>query len=131
MRKTVLLVNVQVTISDPEIGLPNLVEAKHHALARSFRDTPTDRDLKPNAGVRDRLNTISGYVRLSKYTISFTTPLVLPFKFHLSCFLLALPFFHVSFNDLSFCLSYYRFIFLSVYPAFGLSLGHLPFVFFL
>lgn len=50
-----------VTISDPEIGLPNLVEAKHHALARPFRDTPTDRDLKPNAAVRDQLNTISGY----------------------------------------------------------------------
>ena len=52
----------QVTISDPEIGLPNLVEAKHHALARPFRDTPTDRDLKPNAAVRDQLNTISGSV---------------------------------------------------------------------
>jgi len=47
-----------VTINDPEIGLPNLVEAKHHALARSFRDTPTDRDLKPNADVRKHLNKI-------------------------------------------------------------------------
>lgn len=50
-----------VTISDPDIRLPNLVEAKHHALARSLRDTPSDRDLKPNAAVRDQLNTICGY----------------------------------------------------------------------
>ena len=53
---------LQVTIHDPEIGLPNLVEAKHHALARSLRDTPTDRDLKPNAAVRDQLNSILGSV---------------------------------------------------------------------
>ena len=58
-----------MTISDPEIGLPNLVEAKHHALARPFRDTPTDRDLKPNAAVRDQLNTISGSVSRSSVSV--------------------------------------------------------------
>ena len=38
----------------------NLVESKHHKLARSLRTGPTDRDLKPNAATRDQLN-----VRLS------------------------------------------------------------------
>lgn len=38
----------------------NLVENKHHKLARSLRSGPTDRDLKPNAATRDQLN-----VRLS------------------------------------------------------------------
>ena len=34
----------------------NLVESKHHKLARSLRSGPTDRDLKPNAHTRDQLN---------------------------------------------------------------------------
>ena len=34
----------------------NLVESKHHKLARSLRSGPADRDLKPNATVRDTLN---------------------------------------------------------------------------
>ena len=34
----------------------NLVENKHHKLARSLRSGPTDRDLKPNAHTRDQLN---------------------------------------------------------------------------
>ena len=34
----------------------NLVESKHHKLARSLRSGPADRDLKPNATVRDLLN---------------------------------------------------------------------------
>ena len=34
----------------------NLVEIKHHKLARSLRSGPTDRDLKPNAATRDLLN---------------------------------------------------------------------------
>jgi hypothetical protein len=34
----------------------NLVESKHHKLARSLRSGPTDRDLKPNAATRDQLN---------------------------------------------------------------------------
>ena len=37
----------------------NLVESKHHKLARSLRSGPTDRDLKPNAATRDQLN-VSG-----------------------------------------------------------------------
>ena len=34
----------------------NLVESKHHKLARSLRSGPSDRDLKPNAATRDQLN---------------------------------------------------------------------------
>ena len=34
----------------------NIVEYKHHKLARSLRSGPTDRDLKPNASTRDQLN---------------------------------------------------------------------------
>ena len=33
----------------------NLVESKHHKLARSLRSGPTDKDLKPNAATRDQL----------------------------------------------------------------------------
>ena len=34
----------------------NLVESKHHKLARSLRSGPTDRDMKPDAKTRDHLN---------------------------------------------------------------------------
>lgn len=34
----------------------NLVESKHHKLARSLRSGPSDHDLKPNATTRDQLN---------------------------------------------------------------------------
>jgi len=34
----------------------NIVEYKHHKLARSLRSGPSDRDLKPNASNRDQLN---------------------------------------------------------------------------
>lgn len=34
----------------------NLVEQKHHKLARSLRSGPVNRELKPNAATRDQLN---------------------------------------------------------------------------
>lgn len=37
----------------------NPVEAKHRRLVRSHRSGPLDRELKPNAGVRDELNVSS------------------------------------------------------------------------
>ena len=43
-------------VPDPEIALENLVETKHHKLARSLRSGPTDRDMKPDAKTRDHLN---------------------------------------------------------------------------
>ena len=49
-----------VTLPDPEIGLENLVEAKHHRLARSARTGIYERDLKPNPEVRNRLTQVLG-----------------------------------------------------------------------
>ena len=43
-------------VPDPEISLENLVESKHHKLARSLRSGPTDKDMKPDAKIRDQLN---------------------------------------------------------------------------
>jgi len=42
----------------------NIVEYKHHKLARSLRSGPTDRDLKPNAATRDQLNVTNVLVLL-------------------------------------------------------------------
>ena len=44
------------TIYDPESVHDNPVEAKHRRLVRSHRSGPLDRELKPNAAVRDELN---------------------------------------------------------------------------
>jgi len=49
----------------------NIVEYKHHKLARSLRSGPTDRDLKPNAATRDQLNVMS--VVLWCYFVVITT----------------------------------------------------------
>ncbi|XP_076257514.1 phosphatidylinositol 3-kinase 59F isoform X1 [Rhynchophorus ferrugineus] len=50
-----------VFVPDPEINKENLVERKHHMLARSFRSRHNDQDAKPNAAVRDILNQIVAY----------------------------------------------------------------------
>ena len=41
---------------DPETIKDNPVESKHRRLVRSHRNGPLDRDLKPNAKIRDELN---------------------------------------------------------------------------
>lgn len=48
-------------INDPELGLENIIESKHHRLSRSARSCISDKDLKPNASVRDQLNMIVSY----------------------------------------------------------------------
>ncbi|CAB0016862.1 unnamed protein product [Nesidiocoris tenuis] len=50
-----------VTVPDPEILQENLVENKHHKLARSLRSGISDKDIKPNSTVRDILHTIVSY----------------------------------------------------------------------
>lgn len=50
-----------VTVPDPEILQDNLVESKHHQLARSLRSGISDKDIKPNAATRDMLHTIVSY----------------------------------------------------------------------
>ncbi|KAJ3180966.1 Phosphatidylinositol (PI) 3-kinase [Geranomyces variabilis] len=48
-------------IPDPEAARDNPVENKHRKLARSHRNGPLDRDLKPNAKIRDELNKLLKY----------------------------------------------------------------------
>lgn len=43
---------------DPELGMDNLCEIKHHMLTRNARADDIDRRLKPNSGARDALETI-------------------------------------------------------------------------
>jgi phosphatidylinositol 3-kinase len=43
-------------VADAEGARDNPVEAKHRRLVRSHRNGPLDRDLKPNAKIRDELN---------------------------------------------------------------------------
>ncbi|XP_076179765.1 phosphatidylinositol 3-kinase catalytic subunit type 3-like isoform X2 [Ptiloglossa arizonensis] len=50
-----------VTLPDYEILQENLVEAKHHKLARSLRSGDHTRELKPTSSVRDALNIILSY----------------------------------------------------------------------
>lgn len=51
-----------IRIYDPEVGAKdNPAESKHRRLVRSQRTGLLDRDLKPNAKIRDELNTIVSY----------------------------------------------------------------------
>lgn len=51
-----------IRIYDPEVGArDNPAESKHRRLVRSHRTGVLDRDLKPNAKIRDELNTIVSY----------------------------------------------------------------------
>ena len=51
-----------IRIYDPEVGAKdNPAESKHRRLVRSHRTGVLDRDLKPNAKIRDELNTIMLY----------------------------------------------------------------------
>lgn len=51
-----------IRIYDPEVGSKdNPAESKHRRLVRSHRTGVLDRDLKPNAKIRDELNTIVSY----------------------------------------------------------------------
>ncbi|GAA6055617.1 hypothetical protein JCM3770_006727 [Rhodotorula araucariae] len=71
------------TIIDPEIVRKNPVEAKHRRLVRDHRNGPLDRELKPNAKIRDELNEILRYPP----TQELTTPqrdLVWKFRFYLT-----------------------------------------------
>ncbi|KAJ3348201.1 Phosphatidylinositol (PI) 3-kinase [Kappamyces sp. JEL0680] len=50
-----------IKVWDPELFLENPVEARHRKLARSHRTGPLDRELKPNAKIRDELHDILRY----------------------------------------------------------------------
>ncbi|XP_054714105.1 phosphatidylinositol 3-kinase catalytic subunit type 3-like [Uloborus diversus] len=72
-----------VMVPDPEISTHNLVEAKHHKLARSIRSGPSDKDLKPNAATRDQLNAILHYPP-TKSLSSEEQDLIWKFRFYLT-----------------------------------------------
>jgi hypothetical protein len=58
-------------VYDPDMDRENLVEAKHRRLVRSHRSGPLDRELKPNAKLRDEIYvSISRLIEISKLTIN-------------------------------------------------------------
>ena len=61
----------------------NLVESKHHKLARSLRSGMSDKDAKPNAAVRDTLHNIVAYPPTKTLTTE-EQDLVWRFRFYLS-----------------------------------------------
>ncbi|KAI8788980.1 phosphatidylinositol 3-kinase catalytic subunit type 3 [Biomphalaria glabrata] len=71
------------TIHDPELLMENIVESKHHKLARSLRSGQGDKDLKPDATTRDLLNNIVGYPP-TKTLSSEEQDLVWKFRYYLS-----------------------------------------------
>ncbi|KAJ1567431.1 Phosphatidylinositol (PI) 3-kinase, partial [Cladochytrium tenue] len=50
-------------VDDPESMRDNPVENKHRKLARSHRNGPLDRDLKPNPKLRDDLNALTKFLK--------------------------------------------------------------------
>lgn len=66
------------TIVDPEIVRKNPVEAKHRRLVRDHRNGPLDRELKPNAKIRDELNVRCG-TGLSRLCVTRMTWLISSF----------------------------------------------------
>lgn len=69
-------------INDPELGLDNIIESKHHRLSRSARSNISDKDLKPNASVRDQLNAIVSHPP-TKVLTSEEQDLVWRFRYYL------------------------------------------------
>ncbi|XP_027432532.1 phosphatidylinositol 3-kinase catalytic subunit type 3 isoform X2 [Zalophus californianus] len=65
------------------INEENLVESKHHKLARSLRSGPSDHDLKPNAATRDQLNIIVSYPPTKQLTYE-EQDLVWKFRYYLT-----------------------------------------------
>uniref|UniRef100_A0A8C5UER4 Phosphatidylinositol 3-kinase catalytic subunit type 3 n=1 Tax=Malurus cyaneus samueli TaxID=2593467 RepID=A0A8C5UER4_9PASS len=72
-----------VKIPDPQMSVENLVESKHHKLARSLRSGPSDHDLKPNATTRDQLNIIVSYPPTKQLTYE-EQDLVWKFRYYLT-----------------------------------------------
>ena len=70
-------------IHDPEMNHENLVESKHHKLARARRTGQSEKDLKPNAETRNKLNEILSYPTTQGLT-SEEKDLVWQYRFYLS-----------------------------------------------
>nr|KAJ3421241.1 Phosphatidylinositol (PI) 3-kinase [Polyrhizophydium stewartii] len=72
-----------VPIFDPEHFNDNPIENKHRKLARSHRNGPLDRELKPNAKLRDDLNKILRYPPTKTLTTE-EKDLLWKFRFYLT-----------------------------------------------
>lgn len=71
------------SIVDPEIVRENPVEDKHRRLVRSHRSSPYDRELKPNAKIRDELAAILQYSPSQQLT-SEERDIIWKFRFYLA-----------------------------------------------
>ncbi|KAJ6498012.1 atypical/PIKK/PI3K protein kinase [Mycena vitilis] len=69
-------------IIDPDVARENPVEDKHRRLVRSHRSSPYDRELKPNAKIRDELGEILNYAP-SQPLNSEEKDLIWKFRFYL------------------------------------------------
>lgn len=74
---------VPVIVADLEMYRENLVEAKHRRLVRSHRAGPLDKDIKPNAEHRDRINIILKYPPAQPLTTE-EKDLLWKFRFYLT-----------------------------------------------
>jgi len=72
-----------IRVIDPEIQAENLAEMKHHKLARARRTGQSEKDLKPNAETRNRLNDIISYPNTQTLS-SEEKDLVWQYRFYLS-----------------------------------------------
>lgn len=82
-RVTLLQMNSNLTpIFDAELFQDNPIELKHRKLARSHRTGPLDRELKPNAKIRDEINNILSYIP-TKQLVSEEKDLLWKFRFYL------------------------------------------------
>ena len=70
-------------VYDPEMQSENLVETKHHKLARARRTGQSEKDLKPNAPTRNRLNDILAYPTTQTLS-SEDKDLIWQYRFYLS-----------------------------------------------
>ncbi|PSS34047.1 hypothetical protein PHLCEN_2v1951 [Hermanssonia centrifuga] len=68
---------------DPDIAKENPVEDKHRRLVRSHRSSPYDREMKPNAKIRDDLNEILNYAPSQPLTLE-EKDLIWKFRFYLT-----------------------------------------------
>ncbi|KAH9930146.1 atypical/PIKK/PI3K protein kinase [Fomitopsis serialis] len=71
-------------VIDPDIARENPVEDKHRRLVRSHRSSPYDRELKPNAKIRDELSVRNLNYAPSQPLTSEEKDLIWKFRFYLT-----------------------------------------------
>jgi phosphatidylinositol 3-kinase len=87
-------------VHDGDLDADNLIEIKHRRLVRSHRNGPHDKELKPNAAIRDEINMILHYPPLQELT-SEEKNLLWKFRYYLTRYKKALTKFlkSVSWED--------------------------------